>query len=275
MQQRTHLRLMTFNIFLTTLPADEIEFFSDVWANRSAFNVATIRRYRPDVIGFQEFDHGHWQTYQTELADYAQYGADEATGTPIFWKADRFEKIDTEHFWLGDDPLVKIAAWGAEDPLSATWARLKCSHTGRELLVLNTHLDDGSEEARIRSTALILDRLVGLTDNGSLPALLTGDFNCNPGSMVYDEFVTRGFMDAYRAAGHGDSANSSTFHGFHGGDYFALDWGGEVFWRVDWILAHSGRNSLYVTSCTIARDAQPPVYASDHYPVVAELVMMG
>lgn len=77
-------------------------------------------------------------------------------------------------------------------------------------------------------------------------------------------------MDAYRAAGHADSAAASTFHGLHGDAYFALEWGDEAFWRIDWILTHAGATGLQATSCTIVRDAQPPIYPSDHYPVVAE-----
>ena len=50
---------------------------------------------------------------------------------------------------------------------------------------------------------------------------------------------------------------------------------GEVFWRVDLILTHAGATAFQTTSCTIVRDAQPPLYPSDHYPVVAELRLAG
>ena len=46
----TFLRVMTLNNF-NSVPPDEIECFSDVWANRAAFNVATLKRYDPDIIG--------------------------------------------------------------------------------------------------------------------------------------------------------------------------------------------------------------------------------
>ena len=82
-------------------------------------------------------------------------------------------------------------------------------------------------------------------------------------------------MDTYRAAGHADSVESSTFHGFHGANYFALEWGGEVYWRVDLIMVRSGQLPIQTTSCTIVRDAEPPVYVSDHYPVVAEVLIGG
>jgi endonuclease/exonuclease/phosphatase family metal-dependent hydrolase len=263
---------MTFNIFLTTLAEDEIEFYSDVWANRADYNVATIKRYRPDLIGFQEFCHDHWQTYREQLDEYRQYGVEQDTAV-IFWKPSRFEWIGGGSFWLGDDPHERIPAWGADDPLSATWVKLKDVASGFEFLFLNTHLDDVSEESRVKSTRLILEQLTLLNPSHNLPVIVTGDFNCNPWSPVYRDFLQAGFVDTFRAAGHGDSAETSTFHGFHGKDYFALEWGDQVFWRVDWILVRDGAQRLQTTSCTIVRDAAPPVYASDHYPVVSELLV--
>lgn len=39
-----------------------------------------------------------------------------------------------------------------------------------------------------------------------------------------------------------------------------------------WILTKdSAKKKLHTTSCEILRDAEPPVYPSDHYPVFAQL----
>ena len=96
-----------------------------------------------------------------------------------------------------------------------------------------------------------------------------------PWHPPYRIFLEHDFVDTYRAAGHPDSAAASTFHGLRGDAYFALEWGGEVFWRVDWVLTHAGARGIQTTSCTIVRDAEPPLYPSDHYPVVAELRLAG
>ena len=71
----TFLRVMTLNN-LDFVPDGEIEFFSDVWADRAAFNVKTLKRYDADVIGFQEFEPVHWATYQQELGGYEHVIAD-------------------------------------------------------------------------------------------------------------------------------------------------------------------------------------------------------
>lgn len=268
-----HIRVMTFNIFQSPLQEEDIQFFSDVWANRADFNVATIKRYKPDIIGFQEFCPDHWQTYREQLSEYLAYGVELEAGNVIFWKPSRFERIANGFFWLGDNPHERKPDWGAEDPMSAMWVKLKDLTSGFEFLHLSTHFDDESEEARVKSCKLVLEQLAPLRENNELPVILTGDFNCNPWSPVYREFLVNGFINTFRAAGHGDSVETSTFHGFHGKDYFALEWGSEVFWRVDWILSRDGRQRFQTTSCTIVRDAAAPVYASDHYPVVTELLL--
>ncbi|MBZ0287813.1 MAG: hypothetical protein K8I30_09380 [Anaerolineae bacterium] len=53
-----------------------------------------------------------------------------------------------------------------------------------------------------------------------------------------------------------------TFHGFKGAQFEA------DYLRIDWILT---LGALQARSCVIARDEQPPLYPSDHYPIVAEL----
>jgi endonuclease/exonuclease/phosphatase family metal-dependent hydrolase len=265
-------RVMSFNIFNTLPPEEEIQYFSDIWANRADFNVATIKRYEPDIIGFQEFCPEHWNTYRAQFPEYQHYAADLNVGTVIFWKASRFERRDAGMFWLGENIHERKAAWGSADALCANWVKLKELSSGIEFLFLNTHLADDSELARVNGSQVILEQLALLNPNNDLPTMMTGDFNCNPGFPAYRNFLSTGFVDTFRAAGHGDSVETSTFHGFHGKDYFALEWGDELFWRVDWILTHDGaKQRLLTTSCTIIRDAAPPVYASDHYPVVTEL----
>lgn len=45
--------------------------------------------------------------------------------------------------------------------------------------------------------------------------------------------------------------------------------------RCDWILTRDGACSFKVHSCEVLRDATPPIYPSDHYPVLAELTLIS
>lgn len=262
------IRVMTFNIQGATSP----EVGPNSWQSRAALNVKTIQRYEPDLIGFQEMQCGNWDTYQEELANYGRvagirYGHDERSS--IFWNSSRLALIESGEFWLSRTPDRPSYDWEADQTIGVTWVKLQCVTRGFRLLHLNTHLDHKSALSRSEGSKLIVERVTALQDG--MPVILTGDFNCNPTSPPYSILKEAGFVDTYRASGNSDG-EVSTFHGFEGSIYSALCWGPEPFWRVDWILTRNGVQKVSTMSCVVVRHAEPPVYPSDHYPVVAELL---
>jgi endonuclease/exonuclease/phosphatase family metal-dependent hydrolase len=242
--------------------------------------LGVLKRYAPDLIGLQEVVPANLEFYRQQCSDYEdvrgqEYGEEEEPGyAPILWKKARFDLLESGNFWFSQTPDVRSSDWGVEYPLGATWVRLRDKLTGMQLLHLNTQFEDGSwgEQSRQGSSGLIVERMAQLAPD--IPVILTGDFNCNPWSDAYNHFLANGYTDTYRAAGNADSADSSTYHGYAGRQYFALEWGTELFWRVDWILTRNGAQHLQTSSSTIVRDAAPPIYPSDHYPLVSELVVL-
>lgn len=265
------IRVMTFNI-----RGSDPEWVS----LHSELTVGVLKRYSPDLIGLQEVVPANLEFYRQQLIDYdeargQEYGEEEDPGyAPILWKKARFEMLESDNFWFSQTPDIRSSDWGVEYPLGATWIRLQDKLTGIQLLHLNTQFEDGAwgEQSRQQSSKLIVERMTHIAPH--LPVILTGDFNCNPWSSTYNHFLANGFTDTYRAAGNADSVDSSTYHGYAGRQYFALEWGTELFWRVDWILTRDGAHHLQTSSSTIVRDATPPIYPSDHYPVVSELVVL-
>ena len=263
------LRVMTFNIQGATFP----EAGPHSWQNRAALNVKTIRRYAPDLIGFQEMQCGNWDTYQEELVEYGRiagiaYGHDEHSS--IFWNPARLRLMESGEFWLSRTPDQPSHDWEADQAIGVSWVKLQCIPSGFPLLHLNTHLDHKSALSRSEGSKLIVERAATLQDG--MAVILTGDFNCNPTSPPYHILQEAGFGDTYLAAGHRDG-EVSTFHGFEGSAYSALRWGPEPFWRVDWILTRDGVQKISTLSCIVVRDAEPPFYPSDHYPVIADLLL--
>ncbi len=265
------IRTMTFNIH-----GNDPE-----WASLHAdLTLGVIRRYSPDIIGLQEVVVSNMDFYRQHLIDYEyefgqQYGEEEDPGySSILWKKARFELVESGKFWFSRTPDLCSSDWGVPYPMGATWVRLQDTLTGTQLLHLNTQFEDGAwgEQSREESSKLIVERLAHLAPD--IPVIMTGDFNCNPWSAAYNHFMANGFTDTYRAAGNADTAGSSTYHGYAGQEYFSLEWGAELFWRVDWILTRDGMQRLQTSSCTIVRDATPPLYPSDHYPVVSEVVVL-
>src|SRR5215813_12667866 len=63
----SNLRVMTFNIANALETEDDGE---NAWTVRAPLNVRTIKRYAPDLIGFQQCDDGNLETYRSRLAEY-------------------------------------------------------------------------------------------------------------------------------------------------------------------------------------------------------------
>lgn len=253
------------------------------WSKRAACNVETIQAAAADLMGFQEVEAANWDCYQRCLRDYSAVKGNEAdvapyaANTSIFWKTSRFELLEAGEFWLSETPDAPSGGWGVPYPMGVTWIKLRALESGVPLLVLNTHLEDGveGERFRVESSKLIVER-VGYLQVGGLPVVLLGDFNCNPDSETHRIFSEAGFTDTYLAAGNRDGQDS-TIHLYEGEQYSAWhhSGGANTFWRIDWILLRDGMQRWQTRSCRIVRDAHPPLYPSDHYPVVAELLLSG
>jgi endonuclease/exonuclease/phosphatase family metal-dependent hydrolase len=100
----------------------------------------------------------------------------------------------------------------------------------------------------------------------NLPVIVSGDFNCAPGSPPYQLFREHGFIDTFAITNVNQMSN--TFHNFG-----RLENQQGEAQRIDWILLRDVQGSLSTQSCVIVRNAQPPLYPSDHYPVLTTFVM--
>jgi endonuclease/exonuclease/phosphatase family metal-dependent hydrolase len=280
------LRVMTFNIANAIDTEDDGE---NAWALRASLNVRTIKRYVPDLIGFQQCDDGNLDTYRSTLAEYQYILGPAADGPDLYdynaiaYLPERLALLDSGGFYLSETPEAWSLGWDATYVKALTWARFRQQEDQTEFLSLNTHLEHISERARVESVRLVLRRLPELRGN-VLPVIFTGDFNCNPWAPGYRVHVETtftdacyhllrayGFADTFLNAGGEDSAASFTFHGFEGARYWAANH--HMAGRIDWVLTLDCASSVQTRECLIVRDAEPPVYPSDHYPVVTDLAL--
>lgn len=249
----------------------------NAWRRRAALNVRAIARQGPDLIGFQELQEGNARFYDRELAGYERVLGYPYENHPphahnaIYWDPGRLEMLDAGGFWLSETPDRFSGSWETAQIRSANWVRFRPVFGGPEFLHINTHLDHISERARVEGSALILEWLDGPEATGA-PALLTGDFNCEPHSKARDVFARAGFVDVHLTAGH---APAKTFHAFRGEGFRGRDQSKEH--RIDWVLLRDGSRGerWSVEGYSIVREAEPPLYPSDHYPVVADLALEG
>ena len=274
------IRVMSFNIRGAFRDRGK----ANAWANRAAANVETIKRCAPDLIGFQELQSRNLEKYRERLPEYAhilgpRYGnRNPHDFNAIFFDPARLAVLDSGGFWLSTTPERYSASWGTRVVRSANWALFASPDTGVSFLHLNTHLDHVSPPARREGSKLILQKVAEIREYSGteLSIVVTGDFNCRPGSPTYLNFIEGGFADVYLVAGNEDALNANTFHAFKGPWYSdAHPERGPR--RLDWILLNDPNRRMAVKSCSIVRndDERSGVYPSDHYPVLAELVPAG
>lgn len=144
-----------------------------------------------------------------------------------------------------------------------TWIILRDLSSNVEFLVLNTHFphERDAEDTRQHCADLIVKQLGQIAP--TMPQIVMADFNTQPSSNAYQTFIDAGFVDTYTEAG--DTLAVNTFHGFAGDNY---EWQSG---RIDWIMTRDGTQAITVGACEVIKDTNPPIYPSDHYPVIADL----
>ncbi len=273
------LRVMSFNV-RGSVHDDGI----NAWGERAGANVGAIERSAPDLIGFQEFQRGNLRTYNKALPGYARllgprYGNRRPHSfNAIFFDRERLEPLDRGGFWLSETPERHSRSWETRVARSVNWVLFGLRETGLSFVHLNTHLDHKSNLARREGAGLIACRVEELLRRygEETPVLVTGDFNCRPGTPTYRTFAEAGFADTFLAAGNEDAEDANTFHAFKGSRYRdpRPNLGPR---RIDWILLRNPGRRLRVRSHSIARDDEDPsgVHPSDHYPILADLAPAG
>jgi endonuclease/exonuclease/phosphatase family metal-dependent hydrolase len=257
------LRVMTFNLrYAHTEPPD-------LWPDRRPVVREVFERWAPDIVGTQEGEFHQLIDIGRDLPEYPWIGLGREGGShgefmAVFYRRGRLVPLEYDHFWLSDTPaVIGSRTWGNSDPRMVTWVRFRDEATGAEFYVLNTHLDHRVQESRERSAALILERIADL--DAALPLIATGDFNAPaPDNPVYRMLVDDGpLTDVWRALGR-EEPPLGTYHAFEG-----LETDSERG-RIDWILTRGPVSALHSEIVTHSSDGQ---YPSDHFPVVAELLL--
>lgn len=251
------LRVMSFNLRGALTPDGW-----NVWPLRASLVREVLDRHRPQVVAFQEMLAPNAWLLRRSLRGY-QVVRGVATGRRLIGPRNALyiarDLVVTGRggFWLGRRPERFGADWGARQARGATWVRLR--HGGGEVLVVDTHLDHESAEARTEGARLVRERLRGL-GWPAVPAIVCGDFNASAGGADHATWLADGFRDTWTDTGHRDGLDVFTFHAFRGQPDPA-----EL--RIDWILYSP---PLRPRAAAIVRDARPPRYPSDHYPVMAD-----
>jgi endonuclease/exonuclease/phosphatase family metal-dependent hydrolase len=254
------LKVMTFNLrYASDRPPN-------AWSDRRPVMAECLRTTAPDLIGTQEGVYQQLKELASDLPAYEWLGLGREGGSrgefmAIFYRRDRFEPLEYDHFWLSDTPnVIGSSSWGNQVRRMTTWVRFRDRAINREFYFVNTHLDHQVQVSREKSAALIRERIDGLKT--TLPVLLVGDFNATAGTnRAYDILVREGgFADLWPTAAERRGPVVKTFHNYRGPE--------EGDNRIDWILSRGPVRAESAEIITFARNGQ---YPSDHFPVMVRL----
>ncbi len=262
------VRVMSFNIRYGTAKDGE-----NHWDHRREFLVRTIQTFKPDLLGTQETLAFQRDFLADSLKDYEHLGAGRDDGreagemTALFYRRDRFEKLDGGHFWLSETPeIVASKSWDTSLTRMVTWVKLKDRQQkdAQPIVFFNTHFDHQGVAARLESARLLRRQLTKLASDCRI--IITGDFNTGEKSAPYDALFLSddpdsfSLVDTFRVAHPNRTQEEGTFSGFR-----ANAVGGE---RIDWIAAS---DYWQVIDASIDRTAVSDRTPSDHFPVTAIL----
>jgi len=248
------IKAMSFNVLTSTGGAHGLR-------RRYSGVVQTILDALPDSFGLQEA-HELWRVpLKRDLGEFYNVACNKGRvfgfheGTPVFYRKDKYEVVKEGVFWLSERPGVASIGWDAACPRIAGWAVLQEKNSGFRYAHFNTHLDHKGPVAMANGARLMADRINAL----GLPAVLTGDLNCEPGSVPMEYLKAGGLTDLRFAAARGDTG--PTFHGYDGRP-------GTV---IDYVYAnHYMRGAVQFK---VIRDQYDGMYPSDHFAVSATLIL--
>lgn len=258
------LRVMTYNVRYET-SSDGV----NRWSVRKHNVFKLIRNHAPDVVGFQEVLRGQLYDLNAALPMYHHYGVGDRNGrgtgefAPIYYRADRFDRLDNGTFWLSKTPSVPGSqGWDAAAPRICTWIKLRDRRTYQTFYYFNTHFDSQGRTSRLESARLILNQ-TKIIAGSSTPIILTGDFNASPTSEAYPTFITNTiFKDSKHLSEKSHCGPDSTFSTFFVGNTMSRS--------IDhiFVTSHHFRTLQHAT----LTDSNNGFYPSDHLPVLAEIV---
>jgi endonuclease/exonuclease/phosphatase family metal-dependent hydrolase len=249
----TRIRVATFNV----RNGRAFDGWSS-WPFRRATTARTIAALDADVVALQEVYAFQQRYFERRLPRYEVVAAGRDDGTkgercPVLAAPPVARVVDVSHLWFGptpDQPGTRLP--DAKFPRVATIATLAVGPDGHQVQATSTHLDEASGERR-RASAEQLATWLDL----SMPQVVMGDFNADPGSDVLSALEDRGLTLVEPA---GTTGTAHQFTGRTDGR------------RIDHILV-SAHFEVVDARVVTARLGRP--LASDHFPVLATLDLEG
>jgi len=230
---------------------------SNNWANRIPRIAKYITEQGLDVVATQELVGTQDSTLLAALPDYTEIKAIDGVNA-ILYSPSQVKILRSGYFSLSECPdSLGKKGWDAAFPRFALWAVMQHRTSGKQFVLLNTHLDHIGAVNRREGAKLIISQLKNIA--GNMPVVVTGDFNADEHSEAYSILTNDHLVDAYKVA----KSKYGVPYTWH--NYGRLPMSERS--KIDFVLVSK---SVKVTSCTIPQE-QPGAMLSDHSPLTAIL----
>ena len=159
------------------------------WKERCPVICNLVQFHDFDIFGAQEVLHGQLEDMLNGLPGYNYLGVgrddgkEEGEYAPIFYKKDKFDLLQSGHFWLSTITDRPNKGWDAVLPRICTWGKFHDKKNGFSFWFFNLHMDHIGVEARKQSARLVLKTIKEKCGND--PVILTGDFNVDQHNESY------------------------------------------------------------------------------------------
>ena len=241
---------MSFNVYVGNFVASRIK------------RVLTmIENYSPDTFGVQEASYDWILQLDRKFGDeYARVGEGRGGGnseefSAIYYKKDLFELLDSDTKWLSDTPDKVSKYEDSQCKRIFTYAHLRRISDGREIMVVNTHLDHVGTEARLKQAQVLMNFMKDYTD---MPLIITGDFNTKANTAEYNTIIEGGVVNSSDIAK--ETKRGPTFTNY-----------GKSNSIIDFIFVTE--NYIDVSSYAVCGEMIDGDYPSDHHPVIIKYTL--
>ena len=178
----------------------------DGWTERREVMCDLVAYTAFDIFGSQEVCHDQLEYMLSRLPEYDYIGVARDDGkqkgeySPVFYRRDRFELLDSGTFWLSETPDKVSYGWDAACRRVCSWGYFKDKLTKKKFWFFNTHMDHKGKVARVEGAKLVISKINQMCGKGA-KVILTGDFNVAQDSPAYKTFAESGLLkDSYELA---------------------------------------------------------------------------
>lgn len=255
-----NLKIVTYNLRQPWAGDGTNSFFA-----RFGLIIKKIYDELPDIICFQEAIDSNMALLKRHLSEkYTVVFNQRCTGLTgeglaFALKKDRISLYGLDLFWLSDNIYEEASRFEGQSIHPRICQDILCKDelTGKCFRLYNLHLEESSEEVRLKQIKVVDKKISEDKFKGSLPYFVLGDFNSTPSASVFDFCISSSADKMIDLT----SQINNTFHDYGRRDQpIKIDY---IF--TDPVTATKSYNVGIWDECVNG------IYLSDHYPVVLDI----